>query len=152
MKHCYARRKGKSSQTIDFTNENCTVNSKGGKRRITHTDDKSQNSDDFDNHVLTHTDPFICDICDFEFTRKSSLKIHLKAHYDEKHTCKVCGHTFKQTEHLKRHIRTHSCNKPFNCDVCDYKCSQSSHLARHMRTHTREKTYNCEFKCKASAS
>lgn len=56
-------------------------------------------------HMASHKDPeFKCFQCFKKFTRKESLKIHVRAvHEGQKFLCKNCNKEFARKEALKKH-------------------------------------------------
>ncbi len=65
--------------------------------------------------------PYVCPVCDKQFTFQQSYHKHLIYHNDEKpYSCKECGRTFKELSTLYNHQRIHSGEKPYSCDVCGW--------------------------------
>ena len=51
---------------------------------------------------------FVCDVCNSNFSSKSTLNRHLRnSHNGEKYKCRVCGKEFKQEERMKAHEKKH---------------------------------------------
>ncbi|KAL1460856.1 hypothetical protein WDU94_012795 [Cyamophila willieti] len=99
--------------------------------------------------------PFVCDICNKQFTKSGGLYQHKKRHspsYREKmnsynrnymrnkvrEMCPVCGEFVKcLTFHMKQHT------EKFECNECGRVCKRKDALESHMRTHTGERPYEC---------
>ncbi|XP_014673954.1 PREDICTED: zinc finger protein 436-like [Priapulus caudatus] len=87
-----------------------------------------------------------CQVCDVDFTRKSSLDKHLVSHLnvgEKPHKCDLCDTRFTRMDHLKRHFRNHTGEKPHKCEHCDIAFARQDHLKKHIITHTGEKPYAC---------
>merc|ERR1719391_282787 len=90
------------------------------------------------NHIrdTNSTNIFMCDICDYQGTRKSLLRDHVKVHeVKEKVPCQICGKLI--FEHRRRHhnYRCHNeeRQKMVQCTVCG-KEFQKRQLLKHMKS------------------
>ncbi|XP_035216482.1 zinc finger protein 761-like isoform X2 [Stegodyphus dumicola] len=113
---------------------------------------------------------YSCTICKAQYSSKSALKHHLKAHtlkndkvncisnasqnnqqkkiyVPNVYLCSKCGYRTKTAQMLTRHERTHTGERPFKCKDCSYSCCLSSQLLRHKRLHSGSKPYKCPY-CK----
>ncbi|XP_034736165.1 zinc finger protein 699-like isoform X2 [Etheostoma cragini] len=89
---------------------------------------------------------FSCSLCGKQFSRKHSLKSHMKLHSEGKHlTCSVCRAIFSHSSIMAVHMRIHTGEKPFSCSVCSKGFAQASTLKQHMTIHTGEKPFSCSF-------
>ncbi|GFS86698.1 hypothetical protein NPIL_168531, partial [Nephila pilipes] len=74
------------------------------------------------NQEMTHSPPkskqspkkqFRCSVCNNLFTRKYSLKTHMRIHTGERpYVCKKCGKSFYHQGNLKGHMRIHTGERP----------------------------------------
>lgn len=62
--------------------------------------------------------------------------------------CCVCTDAFSKRFSLKRHMKKHSKSRPYRCDHagCNLQFAERSTLSRHRRTHTGEKPFVCKYK------
>ncbi|CAH0394905.1 unnamed protein product [Bemisia tabaci] len=106
------------------------------------------------------TDPFKCKICKTKFSKKSTLKKHLredchlateapneppKARGQSKlFRCSFCDHVTSYRSHLTQHLAIHSDLRPFKCDVCVSSFKRQLQLKQHKRTcHSNERHFKC---------
>ena len=47
--------------------------------------------------------------------------------------CDICNYTFSLKSSLKRHVASvHEGNKPFKCEICDYSCAKKHQMMQHV--------------------
>ena len=67
--------------------------------------------------------PFKCDICDYSFSRKSTLKTHVASVHKGKKPfkCNICDATFSENCHMKRHVsKIHGGKKSWSIDTLSF--------------------------------
>ncbi|GFT98363.1 zinc finger protein 227 [Trichonephila clavipes] len=97
-------------------------------------------------HLMVHDikKPYICEMCNKDFSEKHSLKEHLRICTKAKrYACEVCNKEFSRIDYLKAHLLTHTKEKPYVCEVCNKGFSQACNLKEHLLVHTKEKLYVC---------
>ena len=76
---------------------------------------------------------FKCDHCDKIFDNKTTLKIHVQKHSQEKnYLCALCPKRFKSRDSLRFHKRRHDGEENFGCKYCERKYVSSSALRGHV--------------------
>lgn len=99
-------------------------------------------------HIKTHLGrgDYKCSTCDREFHSQAVLKRHSRIHTDLRpHKCPICEKTFRDKAHLLTHMQVHSDERPYECNVCGYKFKQVSAFNRHKRLHTDVTKYLCSI-------
>ena len=72
-----------------------------------------------------------CNLCEKEFTLKSSLKKHVKIyHLQGSHQCNVCAKYFASDKLLVQHQKFHF---GYDCDICGKKFTKPDSLRNHKR-------------------
>lgn len=90
------------------------------------------------------TELFSCPVCAKIFTKRHSLKLHMKSHSTEKpYKCSKCEKTFARCHDMKRHEQLHKGIKVYRCEGvlrdghtkwgCGKKFARSDALTRHLR-------------------
>ncbi|CAL8076941.1 unnamed protein product [Orchesella dallaii] len=94
-----------------------------------------------DRHILSHIGEkhFWCNMCNYEVSRKDTLKIHQKQHkkgqtYKE-FRCETCSKSFEYKSSYTRHLQTHdpSPPRPCYCTICEKHFTRLHNLERHLR-------------------
>lgn len=100
--------------------------------------------------VLAQTNPicpFVCLICGYQFTRKSSLKQHMLSHshngHNKRFTCEICSEGFTRKPHLVCHMRIHLDQRPFSCPECEKSFVKASDMERHRAIHSDRRPFTC---------
>jgi len=107
-------------------------------------DKQFTNKNNLNAHRTLHTGEklYACTQCDKHFPSKRYLSFHMNVH-SSKYSCTECGKCFRGNPELTKHRRIHTGEKPFECAVCSKRFAQSAELARHVRIHSGEKPYKC---------
>lgn len=112
-----------------------------------HCDYRSLNKNSLEAHmnkVHLNIRPFVCDICQKGFYKKSNLTQHYVTHTKVKDkTCEICGDTFVNEKTLIEHLMLHSGQKPFKCKICNAEFITSGRRLEHMKRKHMEKAECC---------
>jgi len=86
--------------------------------------------------------PYVCTVCDKQFTTKHRLTIHRISHTGEKlYSCTQCGKCFANKHYLRRHMNIHSSR--YKCTECGICCQSNRDLIVHRGIHSGEKPFEC---------
>jgi len=76
---------------------------------------------------------FKCNICNYEASYASALRIHIRTHFGEKpYKCQYCTYSASTSGNLKTHLRKHTGESPFACTLCDYRAKHNISLKTHL--------------------
>ena len=77
--------------------------------------------------------PYLCTLCDKQFTRKDSLNRHSQIHSgvkrDDMYSCTQCGKLCSSESNLLNHMNVHT--RKYKCTECGKCCHSGSKLAVH---------------------
>lgn len=96
------------------------------------------------NKVHLQTRPFICELCNKGFFKKSNLTEHMTVHTKVKNlTCELCGDRFFLKKTLIEHRRLHTGERPFQCEMCNLSFVTAGRKSDHFKRKHMEKTLSC---------
>ncbi|XP_016975369.2 uncharacterized protein LOC108041837 [Drosophila rhopaloa] len=84
-----------------------------------------------------------CEDCGAAFKQKKTLREHLCKERNEQLECPECQRVFGSKSSLRLHLRSHQEQKRFRCDACDHEASDHNAFRRHLATHKERKRYSC---------
>ena len=88
---------------------------------------------------------YACDQCDSQFTRQSSLELHIESQHEGiKYACDQCGFQATQLGNLKRHIESKHEGAKYACDQCDYQAKRRDNLKIHIKSKHEGVKYVCD--------
>ena len=147
--HCFKVLKSHSHFNVHLKNHNALTTRKRGKKyhHCGNCDYRSLNKNTLEAHInKVHLNirPFVCEICQKGFYKKSNLTQHFVTHEKIKDkTCEICGSTFVNKKTLAEHLMLHSGQKPFKCEICNAEFITSGRRLEHMRRKHMEKVECC---------
>ncbi|KAJ8708157.1 hypothetical protein PYW08_010523 [Mythimna loreyi] len=147
--HCFKVLKSHSHFNLHLKNHNILTKRKRVNKYhcCGNCDYRSLNKNTLEAHInKVHLNirPFVCEICQKGFYKKSNLTQHFLTHEKIKDkTCEICGNTFVNEKTLAEHLRLHSGQKPFKCDKCNAEFVTSGRRLEHMKRKHMEKIECC---------
>ncbi|KAH8297756.1 hypothetical protein KR054_008790 [Drosophila jambulina] len=84
-----------------------------------------------------------CEDCGAAFKQRKTLREHLCKERNEQLECPECQRVFGSKSSLRLHLRTHQEQKRFRCDHCGHETSDHNAFRRHLGTHKEHKRYSC---------
>lgn len=103
-------------------------------------------------HKYSHNQQYVCPICDFVASSKtsSSIRSHILRHEDNfKFRCEQCGKGFLNASTLADHLDMHSGLRKYECELCHKKFTTKSYLKLHIKFNHKKEVYGIEerFQC-----
>lgn len=74
--------------------------------------------------------------------KKQPFLISKKAKVEEKHICDICNKELCRRSSLREHMLSHDSYRPYVCDICEKGFIRKDHYTRHSKIHIRNK-YVC---------
>lgn len=86
-------------------------------------------------HQREHTGekPYVCYKCPKAYKQKSHLDRHLDTHFGVKHKCDICDKEYSKRSSLKIHMFEHTDDKPFQCLDCMEKFARRDKYKAHLK-------------------
>lgn len=118
-------------------------------------------TDGSDKTKYVHDDnarPYLCTVCDKQFTSEDRLNVHVRNHSgapshsrEKSFQCTGSGNRPSPVENLLIHSRNHGGEKPCKRQLCHELFSQLGELNTRMRIYVEDKMYRCSL-CNESFS
>ncbi|KAL1517649.1 hypothetical protein ABEB36_001387 [Hypothenemus hampei] len=103
-------------------------------------------------HVYKHVKRYICPICGFKSSNKTSgsIKFHIRRHENNfNFRCNICGKGFVGSKKLQDHLEIHTGVPKYECEVCSKKFTVKNYLNLHVRYNHKKEVFGIEegFQC-----
>ncbi|ALC44060.1 CG1233 [Drosophila busckii] len=108
-------------------------------RRLHRTQGLGMPKPQLDSSIAVHR----CDDCGAAFKQRKTLREHLCKQRNEQPQCSNCQRVFSSKSSLKLHMRSHQDQKRFKCDKCEHEANDHNAFRRHLATHRESKRYAC---------
>lgn len=105
-----------------------------------------------EHHRFVHAEekPYLCDVCQKRFTRKGTLRFHMRIHKEgyKEFKCDVCEKVLKKESTLKSHMSVHKnsdTSNKFLCKFCGKGFLKITSLRNHYQLHKHGKRFTCKY-------
>lgn len=102
-------------------------------------------------HRFVHTEekPYPCEVCKKKYTRKETLRLHMRIHKEgyKEVKCENCEKVFQKESTLESHLCIHKnrTNNKFICKLCGKGFYLVTSLTRHYQLHKEGKRFTCTY-------
>lgn len=88
----------------------------------------------------------LCNVCGLRCHSKSTLRVHMMTHTNEKpFSCDICNKGFQTNRKMEVHRYIHTGERPHPCDYCDRSFRARYLLIKHIRTRHTDTPYECPY-------
>ena len=129
----------------------CNSISIGELWKCKHCDFETENSEQQQEHLLSHAKIYKCETCDYTTQSYVNIRNHCRDHEQEKTLkCELCDFIATSTRSLKSHMKRHANDQRFvqqpleqyKCNLCGYVCHHLPSLKSHMWRHSSDSNYS----------
>ena len=129
----------------------CNSISIGELWKCKHCDFETENSEQQQEHLLSHAKIYKCETCDYTTQSYINIRNHCRDHEQEKTLkCELCDFIATSTRSLKSHMKRHANDQRFvqqpleqyKCNLCGYVCHHLPSLKSHMWRHSSDSNYS----------
>ena len=129
----------------------CNSISVGELWKCKHCDFETENSEQQQEHLLSHAKTYKCEACNYTTQSYGNIRNHCRDHETEKTLkCELCDFIATSTRSLKSHMKRHANDQRFvqqpleqyKCSLCGYVCHHLPSLKSHMWRHSSDDKYS----------